>query len=57
MTEEVLERKLYSSFDRYAEFVDKQKNLLALDLFQNPSTEDNRQEDLLFKGLSNIVRL
>jgi hypothetical protein len=57
MTEEVLERKLYSSFDRYAEFVDKQKNLLALDLFQNPSTEDDQQEDLLFKGLSNIVRL
>jgi hypothetical protein len=57
MTEEVLERKLYSSFDKYAEFVDRQQNFLSFDLFQNPSTEDDQKEDLLFKELSIIVRL
>jgi len=57
MSEEVPERKLFSSFDKYGEFVDAQGAFLAVDLFNNPSTEDDHKECLLLKELSNIVRL
>jgi hypothetical protein len=57
MSEEVLERTLFSSFDRYEEFVDAEEAFLAVDLFEDPSKEDNQKEQLLFTKLSTIVRI
>jgi hypothetical protein len=57
MSEEVLERKLFSSFDKYEDFVNAQETLLAVDLFEDPSAEDDQKEHMLFTGLSLIVRI
>jgi hypothetical protein len=56
MSEEVLERQLFSSFDKYEEFVGTEEAFLAVDLFKDPSTEDNQKEQVLFLRLSAIVR-
>ena len=57
MSEEILERKLFSSFDKYEEFVDAQGAFLVLDLFEDPSAEDDQKERVLFNRLSMIVSL
>ena len=56
MSEEVLERKLFASFDKH-EFLNAEESFLAVELFEEPSTEDDQKEHALFTRLSLIVRL
>ena len=57
MSEEVLERELFASFDKYEEFVNAEESFLAVELFEDPSKEDDQKERVLFTRLSLIVRL
>ena len=56
MSDEVLEGKLFGSFEKLKEFNDVQQACLAFDLFGVPTEEDNQREALLFRTLFHIVR-
>ena len=55
MSDDLLEGKLLSSFEKLEEFLDVQCSCLKLNLYENPSEEDDKKEFLLFKRLSDIV--
>jgi len=55
MSEEVLERTLFASFDKYEEFTNAEASFLAVELFEDPSTEDDQKERVLFTRLSLIL--
>ncbi|KAG6841983.1 hypothetical protein C0991_004474 [Blastosporella zonata] len=55
MSDEVLEAKIFATFEKYGEFLITQQSCLNLDLCENPSEEDDKKEYLLFKRLSGIL--
>ncbi|KAF8073788.1 armadillo-type protein [Lyophyllum atratum] len=55
MEDEVLEGKLFATFEKHGEFSDTQRSCLELDLFEHISEEDDRKEYLLFQKLYNIL--
>lgn len=56
MEEEILEEgRLYATFERHGEFADAQARLLALDLTETTTAEQEREEAALFRRLSDIV--
>jgi len=55
-SDEVLEGKIFGSFEKLREFHDGQHTCLAFDLFGVPTEKDNQREALLFKTLYDIVR-
>ena len=57
MNEEISERKIFVTFEKYGEFAGTQKTFLASNLFEIPSAEDDKAEAVLFNTLSSVVRL
>ncbi|KAG6918759.1 hypothetical protein DXG01_011950 [Tephrocybe rancida] len=55
MSDEVLEGKLFATFEKHGEFFNIQRSCLNLDLNKNPSEEEDRKEIFLFKRLSGIL--
>ncbi|KAF7365242.1 TFCD-C domain-containing protein [Mycena venus] len=56
MDEELLEEgRLFATFERHGEFADAQAKLLALDLTETTTAEQERQEAALFRRLSDIL--
>ncbi|KAJ7935612.1 tubulin folding cofactor D C terminal-domain-containing protein [Mycena leptocephala] len=56
MEEEILEEgRLYATFERHGEFADAQARLLALDLTETTTAEQERDEAALFRRLSDIL--
>lgn len=56
MDEEILEEgRLFATFERHGEFTDAQAKLLALDLSEMTTPEQEREEAALFRRLSDIV--
>ncbi|RDB18014.1 Tubulin-specific chaperone D [Hypsizygus marmoreus] len=55
MDDEVFERKLFATFERHGEFTDIQQSCLELDLFENPSEDEDLRENQTFSKLSNIL--
>jgi hypothetical protein len=56
MEEEVIEEgRLFATFERHGEFADTQAKLLALDLTEPTTPEQERQEAALFRRLTDIV--
>ncbi|KAG6816305.1 hypothetical protein H0H87_007137 [Tephrocybe sp. NHM501043] len=55
MSDEVLEGKIFATFEKYGEFLNIQQSCLNLDLYENPSEEDDKKEYFLFKRLSAIL--
>ncbi|KAJ6613342.1 TBCD protein [Mycena sp. CBHHK59/15] len=49
------EGRLFATFERHGEFVTAQRSLLALDLMQEPTPEQQRAEAALFRRLSDIL--
>lgn len=52
----VPEGKLFATFERHGEFVDLQKSFLSLELFEEPSVEDDKEQNPVFARLLLIVR-
>lgn len=52
----VPEGKLFATFERHGEFVGLQKSFLSLDLFEEPSVEDDKEQNPIFARLLLIVR-
>ncbi|KAJ6559228.1 TBCD protein [Mycena vulgaris] len=56
MDEEIIEEgRLFATFERHGEFTDAQAVLLALDLTETPTPEQERNEAALFRRLSDIL--
>jgi hypothetical protein len=55
MAEEIQETKVFATFERFNEFVDLQKVLLALDLREEPGVEVEKKEYLIQQSLSVMV--
>ncbi|KAJ7670233.1 TBCD protein [Mycena rosella] len=56
MDEEIVEEgRLFATFERHGEFTDAQASLLALDLTQTPTPEQERKEAALFRRLCDIL--
>lgn len=56
MDEELLEEgRVFATFERHAEFSETQAALLALDLTETPTSEQERHEAAIFRRLSDIV--
>lgn len=55
MDEEYTDARLFVTFEKHQEFLDKQQSLLSLDLFQEPEQEENRREEQILKDLRDIV--
>ncbi|KAG6890812.1 hypothetical protein C0995_003245 [Termitomyces sp. Mi166 len=55
MSDELLEGKLFTSFEKLEEFLNVQQSCLKLNLYENPSDEDDKKEFLLFKRLSDVL--
>lgn len=56
MEEELLdEGRLFATFERHGEFTDAQAKLLALELTETTTAEQEREEAALFRRLSDIV--
>ncbi|KAJ7175827.1 armadillo-type protein [Mycena filopes] len=56
MDEELLEEgRFFGTFERHGEFVDAQAKLLALDLAETTTAEQEREEVALFRRLSDIL--
>ncbi|KZT12037.1 TBCD protein [Laetiporus sulphureus 93-53] len=55
MDEEYTEARLFVTFEKHQEFLDKQQSLLSLDLFQEPEPEENRREEQILKNLCDIL--
>ncbi len=51
------EGRLYARFEKYAEFEDIQRSLLALNLTVVPTAEESKEETVKLQQLSNIVRM
>ncbi|SJL07399.1 uncharacterized protein ARMOST_10746 [Armillaria ostoyae] len=49
------EGRLYARFEKYAEFEDIQRSLLALDLTVVPTAEESKEETVKLQQLSNIL--
>lgn len=50
------ERKLFSMFDQYDEFLNYQAQFLAHELDVEPSSDEDNEEERLFRKLCGIVR-
>ncbi|KAF9468537.1 tubulin folding cofactor D C terminal-domain-containing protein [Collybia nuda] len=51
----VSEGKLFATFERHGEFADGQKAFLSLDLFQEPSVEEDEEQNAVFGRLLSIL--
>lgn len=56
MDEEVNEKKLFARFEKHGEFIAAQQALLALDLREKPSFDEENKEVQLLNKLIIIVR-
>lgn len=57
MDDEVNEGKLFATFEKHAEFLSAQELFLSLDFDVEPTPEEDKKEDHLFRKLSDIVGL
>ena len=57
MAEEISEGKVFATFERFNEFLDLQKSLLALDLQEEPGVEVESKEYLTQQTLNVMVYL
>lgn len=57
MSDDSPEGKAFVSFERLEEFLNVQRFCLKLDLYENPSEEDDKKEFLFFKRLFDIASL
>ena len=57
MAEEMPEGKVFATFERFNEFFDLQKSLLALDLQEEPGAEVESKEYLTQQSLNVMVHL
>jgi hypothetical protein len=57
MAEEIAEGKVFAAFERFNEFLDLQKSLLALDLQEEPGVEVESKEILIQQTLNVMVYL
>ena len=57
MAEEMPEGKVFATFERFNEFFDLQKSLLALDLQEEPGAEVESKEFLTQQSLNVMVHL
>ena len=55
MAEEIQETKVFATFERFNEFVDLQKALLALELREEPGVEVEKKEYLIQQSLNVMV--
>ena len=55
MAEEIPEGKVFATFERFNEFLDLQKSLLALDLREEPGPEVESKEFLTQQTLNVMV--
>ncbi|KAG6814258.1 hypothetical protein H0H92_015373 [Tricholoma furcatifolium] len=55
MSDETLKGKLFAIFEKHGEFLDIQRSCLELDLFEDPSEDDDKKEYLQFKRLFDIL--
>ncbi|CCM03543.1 uncharacterized protein FIBRA_05677 [Fibroporia radiculosa] len=55
MEEDASEGRFYATFEKYQQFTDLQHSILSLDVWQEPTIEENREEDLLLKKMSLIL--
>ncbi|KAJ6508836.1 TBCD protein [Mycena sanguinolenta] len=56
MEEEIIEEgRVFATFERHGEFADAQAKLLALDLTESTTAEQDRQEAALFRRLTDIL--
>ncbi|KAG5635354.1 hypothetical protein H0H81_011555 [Sphagnurus paluster] len=55
MEEEILEGKLFATFEGHGDFSKLQQSCLELDLFENPSEEDDMKEYFLFKRIFDML--
>ncbi|KAF9013516.1 TBCD protein [Cyathus striatus] len=51
----LVEARLFTTFEQHSEFLDAQKSLLSLNLFNEPSPDEEQNENLLFQKLSHIL--
>ncbi len=56
MADELIERKLFATFDKLDEFLSYQSKFLSYDLKLSPSADEDKEELVLFNKLCNIVR-
>ena len=57
MAEEISEGKVFAAFERFNEFLDLQKSLLALDLQEDPGVDAESKEFLTQQTLNVMVHL
>ncbi|KAG5648314.1 hypothetical protein DXG03_004886 [Asterophora parasitica] len=55
INDDVLEGKVFVAFEKLEEFTNLQRTFLELDLFKNPSEEEDKKEWSLYKSLTNIL--
>jgi len=56
MGDEVRERRLFATYEKYGEFSNAQQCFLDIDLQSEPTPSQSRTEGGLLRQLSNIVR-
>ncbi|KAF8917124.1 ARM repeat-containing protein [Mucidula mucida] len=55
MADELIERKLFATFDKLDEFLSYQSKFLSYDLKLSPSADEDKEELVLFNKLCNIL--